>query len=152
MSGMTAQLAAGSSLQTAVARVAQFRANTHRDTTGLCSCSGGNGHCHGCDVLPVFSQRIRLPGPDGVDGQDGASLETPLSPGSDGRPGEGSIVVQSRNGQEQTYRSRYNLELVGFDVEDENEDGIFEPGEHLFVRRIQIRNSGILPSPFISYS
>jgi hypothetical protein len=31
---------------------------------------------------------------------------------------------------------------VGFDLEDENVDGIFEPGEHLFVRRIRVKNFG----------
>ena len=40
------------------------------------------------------------------------------------------------------YNSKYNLELVDFDVEDQNGDGIFKPGEYAFVRRIRVRNNG----------
>jgi len=36
---------------------------------------------------------------------------------------------------------------VDFDLEDENEDGIFEPGEHIFIRRIRVKNSGVY-NPF----
>ncbi len=60
----------------------------------------------------------------------------------DGRPGEATIIVTSKTGPERSYRSRYQLELVDFDVEDENADGIFEPGEHIFIRRIRVKNTG----------
>ena len=39
------------------------------------------------------------------------------------------------------------LHVVGFDIIDENEDGINEPGEHLLVHNIRVRNSGGMPSP-----
>ncbi|TKA83691.1 hypothetical protein B0A55_00261 [Friedmanniomyces simplex] len=41
----------------------------------------------------------------------------------------------------------WKLRLVSFDIEDENGDGIFEPGEHVIVRRIRISNIGGMPSP-----
>ncbi len=79
-----------------------------------------------------------------MDGQSGEKAVDPLFCGRDGRPGEGLIIVKPKTaaGIEKQYRSIYQLELVDFDLEDENEDGIFEPGEHLFIRRICVKNSG----------
>lgn len=140
------QVAAGSSFQNAVVRLANYRANTVRDTTGLCECSGGNGHCCGCDAIPVFQTRIRVPGADGAEGRRGDIPVVPLFAGVDGRPGEAEIFVTSKTGPAKSYRARYQLELVDFDVEDENEDGIFEPGEHIFIRRIRVKNTGKFPN------
>lgn len=41
-----------------------------------------------------------------------------------------------------TYTSRYWLEVTGFRVIDENDDGINEPGEFLHVTDIQVQNTG----------
>jgi hypothetical protein len=136
------QVAAGSSLQNAVVRLAQYRANTPRDTAGLCECSGGNGHCTGCAALPVYQIKERVPGQEGAEGRRGDVPTNPLFSGTDGRPGEANIIVTSKTGKKRSYRSRFQLELVDFDVEDENEDGIFEPGEHIFIRRIRVKNTG----------
>jgi hypothetical protein len=136
------QVAAGSTLQNAVVRLANYRANTIRDTTGLCECSGGNGHCTGCAALPIYQTKVRVPGEAGAEGRRGEVPASPLFPGMDGRPGEATIIVLSKTGQQMSYRSRFHLELVDFDVEDENEDGIFEPGEHIFIRRIRVKNTG----------
>jgi hypothetical protein len=83
-------------------------------------------------------------GDDGMDGQRGEKPTDTLFDGRDGRPGEGLIIVKPKTvgGVEKQYRSRYQLELVDFDLEDENADDIFEPGEHLFIRRIRVKNSG----------
>jgi hypothetical protein len=142
--GIGEQVSEGSALQTAVARVAQYRPNIHRDTTGLCRCSGGDGHCPGCDTLPVYQDLHRKKGDDGMDGQVGRKPTDLLFGGKDGRSGDGLIIVRPRTlgGVEQQYRSMYQLELLDFDLEDENADGIFEPGEHVFVRRIRVKNSG----------
>ena len=40
------------------------------------------------------------------------------------------------------YLDRYMLEFVSYDTFDENEDGIFEPGQHLIIRNIVIQNIG----------
>jgi hypothetical protein len=139
---LTAQLSGGSGVQNAMARIAQIRGNMTRDTNGLCTCSGGNGHCIGCDPVPVFAKRIRVAAAAGQDGTPGAEPGVYLLPGAGGNMGQAEIIVRSATG-EQTYQSKYQLELVDFDLEDENADGIFEPGEHLFVRRIRVRNSGV---------
>lgn len=48
---------------------------------------------------------------------------------------------------EATYPGVYRLEVSNFDIIDENEDGINEPGEHLHVHNIRVRNAGQMPSP-----
>ena len=98
----------------------------------------------GCDALPVLQARSRVPGEDGNDGQSGKRQVEPLFPGTDGEPGEGMIIVRSSTAglPDRVYQSPYQLELVDFDAEDENDDGIFEPGEHLFIQRIRIKNTG----------
>ncbi|KAE9381854.1 hypothetical protein N431DRAFT_491158 [Stipitochalara longipes BDJ] len=141
------QVAAGSTLQNAVVRLAQYRANTPRDTTGLCECSGGNGHCTGCAAIPVYQTKVRVPGEEGAEGRRGDVPAEPLFSGIDGQTGEATIIVTSKTAQQRSYRSRFQLELVDFDVEDENEDGVFEPGEHIFIRRIRVKNTGGMPSP-----
>jgi hypothetical protein len=183
---LTTQLSGGSGVQNAMARIAQIRGNMTRDTNGLCTCSGGNGHCIGCEPIPVFAKRNRVHAAAGLDGAPGAEPTVHLLPGEDGNAGRADIIVRSAAG-ERTYQSRYQLELVDFDLEDENEDGIFErkiignplhflflhvsgarnhflgtllqeclkkhiltavclsaAGEHLFIRRIRVRNSGML--------
>jgi hypothetical protein len=48
-----------------------------------------------------------------------------------------------RNGHPtETYATRYQLKVIGFQVMDENEDGINEPGEYVHVTDIQIQNTG----------
>jgi hypothetical protein len=48
---------------------------------------------------------------------------------------------------EATYPATYILEVVHFSVVDQNDDGIYEPGEHVMVHSIRIRNRGGMPSP-----
>jgi hypothetical protein len=52
------------------------------------------------------------------------------------------VVVMTRNGRTVSYRHRYNLEVESFNVQDENKDGIYEPGEFISVTDIRIRNTG----------
>ena len=91
----------------------------------------------------MYKDFARQKGPNGRDGQPGTLSQIPLVPGVPGHHGGVSIVVRSRDRTEIEYHSKFNLELLEFEVEDENSDGIFEPGEHVIVRRIRIRNSGM---------
>ncbi|KAH8600119.1 hypothetical protein B0O99DRAFT_737601 [Bisporella sp. PMI_857] len=147
LNGMTTNLTSGSGIQGTLARIMASHAATTRDTTGRCTCTGGTGHCLGCESVAVYQKRNRVRGSNGANGLTGETYVTPLLPGTDGPPGRGTIVVISKNGEQKFYETRYQLELVGFDLEDENDDGVFEPGEHLFVRRIRVHNSGDMPSP-----
>lgn len=124
---------------------AATRFNALRNTAGspgICRCHGGQGHCTGCDSEPVIRRFKRVEGLDGEDGHSGAPCSIERYSGVDGLRGDVKIVVQRSDGSQQEYSSLYSLELIDFDVEDENGDGIFEPGEHLFIRRITVRNSG----------
>jgi len=76
--------------------------------------------------------------------QDDANREPRASSGPNGSV---QITVIRGDLSEATYPGVYALHVVGFDIIDENEDGINEPGEHLLVHNIRVRNSGGMPSP-----
>lgn len=40
------------------------------------------------------------------------------------------------------YDSAYKLQVVDFEIVDENEDGILEFGENIVLRNIRVENSG----------
>jgi hypothetical protein len=146
---MRAQMVQGGNLQTMIADVARrYGAYTYQQAPGLgaCRCAGGTGHCVGCKPTPIHNTFQRAAADNGQNGRDGEFLTAPLLPGSRGMDGSVTIAVRRNNGAYEEYRSCYRIELVHFDVEDENGDGIFEPGEHLFIRRMRIRNSGMSPS------
>ncbi|KAI0856948.1 hypothetical protein F4860DRAFT_506388 [Xylaria cubensis] len=87
-------------------------------------------------------------GGNGGDGGDGGTIEIVVHEGQAhllmAVKANVTIVVQKLDESHQEYSSLYSLAITGFEVEDENGDGIFEPGEHLFVRRITVQNSGIM--------
>ena len=145
MANLRAQAVEGGNLQAMIARVAQqYGASRHRQIdAGNCRCANGHGNCVGCGATNVYKDFQRVRALDGQDGQPGASIADPLFPGTDGHDGVATIHVRHADGTRHEYTSRYELELVDFDVEDENGDGIFEPGEHLFIRRIRVRNTGM---------
>ncbi|KAF7506176.1 hypothetical protein GJ744_012156 [Endocarpon pusillum] len=149
MANLGAQAVDGGNMQAIIARVAQqYGASRHRQIDpGNCRCADGQGNCVGCGTTEVYKKFQKLPACDGKDGQPGASIADSLSPGTDGHDGKTTIHVRHADGTRHEYSSPYKLELVDFDVEDENGDGIFEPGEHLFIRRIRVRNTGGMPSP-----
>ena len=55
------------------------------------------------------------------------------------------IFVKSKKGDVKEYTNdRVELEVVEFEVYDEDGDGIFEPGEMIRVKNIKIRNLGLI--------
>ncbi|KAF2970549.1 hypothetical protein GQX73_g3031 [Xylaria multiplex] len=142
---VAAQVATGSNTAQAVTRLQEL--NSPEVSPGACKCHGGQEHCTGCDSRPLIRAHKRVEGLDGLKGHSGAPGTSVLYHGVDGLQGNVTIVVQKSDGSRQEYSSLYNLELTDFDVEDENGDGIFEPGEYLFIRRITVQNSGGMPSP-----
>jgi hypothetical protein len=146
MARMTAQTVSGSNMAALMAEVAaRYNAVRHpRIDPGACHCHGGEGNCIGCDSTPVVKKFKRVVGQNGLDGTPGAAITTPTLNGQTGPDGTVIITVRKDDGTQRQFSSVYNLELVDFDVEDENGDGIFEPGEHLYIRRIGVRNSGWL--------
>ena len=144
-SRLKTQAVQGGNLQALITQAATrygARRRPHVDP-GSCRCGGGTGNCIGCISKPINKNFQRAKGLDGNHGLQGASVTTPLLAGIPGNNGTATIHVQLTDGSIQEYTSCYRLELVDFDIEDENQDGIFEPGEHLFIRRIRVRNTGL---------
>ncbi|KAI0185555.1 hypothetical protein EV127DRAFT_502358 [Xylaria flabelliformis] len=107
----------------------------------------GDYRSHTVCSRPFVQTHKRVAGLDGLNGRTGTPGTNVLHGGVDGLQGNVTIVVHKSDGSHQEFSSLYDLALPDFEVEDENGDGIFEPGEHLFVRRITVRNSGGMPSP-----
>ncbi|KAH8691721.1 hypothetical protein GQ44DRAFT_780265 [Phaeosphaeriaceae sp. PMI808] len=110
-------------------------------------CGGGSGNCVGCNVKPILCPSNRAPGLDGKDGGTAVNLTNLLLNGLDGVVGIVTIVVQHDQHTTRRYTSPWSLELVSFEVEDSNADGIFEPEEYLHIWRVTVRNIGGMPSP-----
>ncbi|KAI1129448.1 hypothetical protein F5Y10DRAFT_290977 [Nemania abortiva] len=141
------QMVTGSNMIQSIAQAAN-ELRSPQASPGACKCHGGEGHCTGCDSRPLIQTHKQVEGLHGLNGHAGIPGIGLLHNGVDGLQGSVTIVVQKSDGSRpQEYSSLYSLELTGFDVEDENGDGIFEPGEHLFIRRIKVQNSGGMPSP-----
>lgn len=142
-------LVSGNNLQAAIvqARRRYQALERSRPDPGACKCGGGEGTCAGCDMKPIIKTFKRAPGLAGRDGESGAAITAPLVKGRKGPDGSATIVVQQADGSTLQYSTPWNLELIDFEVEDSNNDGICEPGEYLHIRRVRVRNAGGMPSP-----
>ncbi|KAH7133667.1 hypothetical protein EDB81DRAFT_949960 [Dactylonectria macrodidyma] len=89
-------------------------------------------------------------GSNGSSGRPGIKPSTHLNQGRAGPNGSVQIKVIRGDLTEATYPSVYSLQVVGFDIIDENQDGINEPGEHITVHNIRVKNVGGMPSPSAS--
>jgi hypothetical protein len=85
-------------------------------------------------------------GSDGPSGRSGNPGSAPLSSGRTGLDGAYTIVVESGS-QAGSYPSRYELRLLDLQLENENQDGIFEPGERVIIHDLLVRNVGGMPTP-----
>ena len=145
---LSRQIVQGQNLQAVIAQAAirwgALRQQRQNLNTARCKCAGApdDVSCVGCKPIPIHTKFERVPGLDGRDGMPGARRTTPLFPGTAGEEGTATIFVRMPDGRQQEYTSKYRLELIDFDIEDENGDGIFEPGEYIYVRRIRVRNNG----------
>jgi hypothetical protein len=144
MRNVAAQMGQGSRIQTAVARIAQTYHEASNQTVGggACRCHRGSGHCSGCEVIPIYRTQSRMKGDDGPNGRAGNPIQEMLLRGPAGADGRAQIIVRHSNGDRPRYDKCYDLQLVDFDLEDENGDGIFEPGELAIVRRMIVKNAG----------
>ncbi|KAK8043112.1 hypothetical protein PG994_013595 [Apiospora phragmitis] len=89
-----------------------------------------------------------------VKGGSGGESGAHGAPGEGGQRGRGGkshceVCINVNRGDDtvSTYPGVYKLEVVRFDITDENQDGINEPGEHLLVHNLVVRNAGLMPSP-----
>ncbi len=82
----------------------------------------------------------------GFDGRNGAHADGSPKPGPRGRAGRFTIEV-NENGASRSYPSRYDLRLVSFTHRNENDDGVYEPGEKAYIGGITVENTGGMPLP-----
>ncbi len=141
---MKSEIVQGGNLQALITSAAvAYGARRQRTVDpGYCHCKGGQGNCYGCDAKPIHVEYERPAAFAGRDGKPGTMITDPLLPGKCGPPGTASLYVRYHDGVTSRYDRPFQLELIDFDVEDENGDGIFEPGEHILIRRIRVRNTG----------
>ena len=79
----------------------------------------------------------------GLSGPDGTPGNVPLNILYAGQRGaDGSCRITVVRSVAATFSRRYEIVVIGFDVADENDDGIFEPGEHQIVKNIRVKNCG----------
>ena len=84
-------------------------------------------------------------GQSGTGGKTGAPSSANPTDGQDGLDGKVEIYVEKPGGQlAGPYDSAYKLEVVDFEIVDENEDGILEFGEDIVLRNIRVENTGSL--------
>ncbi|KAM7203108.1 hypothetical protein V8F33_002456 [Rhypophila sp. PSN 637] len=111
---------------------------------------GGAGGAKGLHGQPGAGGRggyggsgcIRPGAPNGMNGYRGRAVNLPLSDGQSGTDGFCQIKLCRKGGAKaEMYSGRYELVVRSFDIIDENEDGIYEPGEFLIVENIVIRNA-----------
>ncbi|KAK8081072.1 hypothetical protein PG997_008890 [Apiospora hydei] len=105
--------------------------------------NGGNGG-NGGNPSTAITHSGGLPGRPG---REGHRPSTYLSAGSRGVDGGVQIKVNRGPNASSTYPGVYKLEVVRFNITDENGDGINEPGEHVIVHDLVVRNVGLMPSP-----
>lgn len=86
-------------------------------------------------------------GSDGSSGRDGSSSPVVLHRGRTGADGGFRIEVRGADARVTSYPSRYDLRLVSFAHRNENDDGVYEPGEKVYVRAIEVENVGGMPTP-----
>ncbi|KAK8052338.1 hypothetical protein PG993_003723 [Apiospora rasikravindrae] len=104
---------------------------------------GGDGG-NGGDPNPLLSKDGGRPGRPGCKGY---RPFTHLRAGRHGADGRVQIKVNRGPDTSSTYPGVYKLEVVKFNITDENRDGINEPGEHISVHNLVVRNVGLMPSP-----
>lgn len=86
-------------------------------------------------------------GSRGSRGRDGRSGTGHLMQGRDGRRGSLAVLVEGSGGSADRYSSFYDVRLGSFAHDSENQDGVHEPEERIFVKDIVVTNVGGMPTP-----
>lgn len=76
----------------------------------------------------------------GKDGKDGGN-------GADGYSGNVFYVVNYNNERIEQGNKRYNAKVTGFTIKGCVDDNVYEPGEEIFIEKVEITNDGNLTLP-----
>ncbi|MCB9026539.1 MAG: hypothetical protein H6625_09505 [Bdellovibrionaceae bacterium] len=136
------------------------------------SCSGGDQVCSGgglvsngdgsysstsqtCTTTPVhctptytYDSHYNSGGSDGHDGPSGSPGRGNIQRGAKGPSGKYEVLVSYQNGSIERYAKVFSLSLISYDLIDENNNGIFEPGEKVSVSNMIVKNTGGMPTPY----
>lgn len=91
--------------------------------------------------------KSRPPAPDGPRGYTGNTPSIVLRDGDDGAPGKIIYNIRRSDGTVSESDSRFLLKLQWFEIIDEHEDGIFEPGDLVKVKNLTVANVGGVELP-----
>lgn len=104
-----------------------------------------HSHWRGDEKITVTTSHTNPGGRHGIDGRDGAYAPSKPVDGTDGTVGSVEMYVKEDGQESGPFKTSYQLEIVDFDVVDDNEDGVLEFGENITLETIAVRNSGSLP-------
>lgn len=88
--------------------------------------------------------------PGGSDGSSGTRGRMPTHPklSSSDDAADGKVTYRVWNGKKSVdYESRYDLKVDSYTIESQNDDGVLEPSELVYVKDITVRNTGGMPTP-----
>lgn len=94
-----------------------------------------------------FHTHFHPGGSDGADGRSGRHGNAVVRDGRDGEKGEFILTVILPDGARQSVKDRYRLHLVSYDLVTENDDGIAQPGERVYVKNMVFQNDGAIDTP-----
>ena len=124
-------------------QVIQMLGDMDSGSRAVTTTGGGSGsHAPGCRQVPTYTTYTNSGGPNGSRGPPGNQPAYQLFPGRKGMDGSALYVVTADDGAPNPYSEKFNFQLVSFEVEDENQDGIFEPGECIVISNIVVSNTG----------
>lgn len=109
---------------------------------------GGRNTCKDEEGKPKWGPdgRDGNKGRDGSNGRDGYSGSNGRSGGS-GSSGSWNFNLDTGAGGVQSFKSRFNLQVTSAVFTDDNENGILEPGERVYLTSLEVTNKGVMPSP-----
>lgn len=86
-------------------------------------------------------------GSKGSNGPSGRAANANVSQGSAGQLGKVVFQVTQPNGQILTYSDRYDLALRSYTFRPKQNNGVFEPGDTVYVENLVVQNTGKMPTP-----
>lgn len=100
-------------------------------------------HYRGDEKVTVTESHTNPGGRDGLNGHTGSFPMFSPAKGENGESGSLEIYIQNEKSSiSGPYGTSYQLEIVHFDIADDNEDGIHEFGENITVKNIYVENKG----------
>lgn len=102
-------------------------------------------HYHPHHDMPHFIYRPQ--GSNGESGKDGFTPTTPLHPGKPGVNGTVNYYITSQGRVQSTHSEPYHLTMASLKLQSEQQSGLFEPGDTVYVTTEVYNQASTMPSP-----